>query len=64
MHFKLEVKHPNYVLLKICSVLGSTGGCWDMSGFVFYLVIKLNALHEKLFKGLSLLDKRRLVIVN
>lgn len=30
----------------------------------FYLVIKLNALHEKLFKGLSLLDKGRLVIVN
>lgn len=30
----------------------------------FYLVIKLNTLHEKLFKGLSLLDKRRLVIVN
>lgn len=32
--------------------------------FCFYLIIKLNALHEKLFKGLSLLDKRRLVSIS
>lgn len=48
---------------KICNVIVSTmwgGGVL----FCFYLIIKLNASHEKLFKGLSLLDKRRLVSIS
>lgn len=50
---------------KIWNVIVSTvGGGRGSVLFCFYLIIKLNALHEKLFKGLSLLDKRRLVSIS